>query len=330
MFTEEAVFFFYTETPLHAGSGSSVAYVDLPIQREKHTDYPIVQASGVKGAFRSWAGDRYQNDAALKNELINAFGPKAGDEHSGALSFTDAQVLLFPVRSFAGGFAWITCPLVINRLLRMLQTAGIKFATIKDTADPVTIPEFRKQEQEYEQEAYTADPCSLIVDPQAAEKRIILEDFAFTARTDHGRDVASLACWIGDYAIPADPTFDYIRKQLASRLAIISNEHFRDFVTLSTDVQTRISIGATGTVDQGPWNEELLLTDTLLYSLALGKTMQYKKDNQKYEAAKAIRYAKGIVEPGILQLGGDETLGRGIVRVRCLEKERTGKEGGHD
>lgn len=325
MFTEEAVFFFYTETPLHAGSGSSVAYVDLPIQREKHTEYPIVQASGVKGAFRSWAkGDYLQGDDDKKAELIKAFGPETkADEHSGALSFTDAQILLFPVRSFTGGFAWITCPLVLNRLRRMLKTAGIKFPTIKDTDAPINIPEPR----ECEQEAYTADPCSLIVDTQTAEKRVILEDFAFVAQTDHSRDIASLAYWIGKYAIPADPTFDYIREQLASCLVIISNEHFRDFTVLSTDVQTRISIGESGTVDQGPWNEELLLTDTLLYCLVLGKSMQYK-GGDKYAAADAIAYAKGIVDKtDVLQLGGDETLGRGLVRVRHLDKRELKEEG---
>ncbi|NOG48211.1 MAG: hypothetical protein HND48_01265 [Chloroflexi bacterium] len=40
--------FMYTESALHAGTGASVSAVDLPIQRETNTQYPMVQGSGVK------------------------------------------------------------------------------------------------------------------------------------------------------------------------------------------------------------------------------------------------------------------------------------------
>jgi CRISPR type III-B/RAMP module RAMP protein Cmr4 len=151
MFKEAGVLFLYTETPLHAGSGSSVAAVDLPIQRERHTQYPMIQGSGVKGAIRDLAEDRYGITAikreirCIKEKLQNSnpsekedlkkwmeelskeldqrmipielvFGPEDGDRHGGALSFTDARILLFPVRSLKGVFAWITCPDVLSRL----------------------------------------------------------------------------------------------------------------------------------------------------------------------------------------------------------------------
>lgn len=315
MFTEEAIFFFYTETPLHAGSGSSVAYVDLPIQREKHTEYPIVQASGVKGAFRSWAKGHYLQDNDNKAELIKAFGPEIkADEHSGALSFTDAQILLFPVRSFTGGFAWVTCPLVLNRLRRMLKTAGIEPQGMEMDVSPK------------DEEACVARDSVLIVNRGQEGMRLILEDFSFPADTEYSDSIAYFADWLAKHALPKDGAFDYIKHQLPKRLAILSDNRFRDFAALSTDVQTRISIGESGTVDQGPWNEELLLTDTLLYCLVLGKSMQYK-GGDKYAAAEAIAYAKGIVDKSdVLQLGGDETLGRGLVRVRHLDKREL-KEG---
>ena len=34
----------------------------------------------------------------------------------GALGFTDARLLLFPVKSVSGVFGWITCPAVLERL----------------------------------------------------------------------------------------------------------------------------------------------------------------------------------------------------------------------
>ena len=32
----------YAVTPCHAGSGASVGVVDLPIQRERHTNWPVI------------------------------------------------------------------------------------------------------------------------------------------------------------------------------------------------------------------------------------------------------------------------------------------------
>ena len=36
-------------TPIHAGSGSETGIVDLPIQRERHTAYPKIEGSSMKG-----------------------------------------------------------------------------------------------------------------------------------------------------------------------------------------------------------------------------------------------------------------------------------------
>ena len=44
--------FLYCLTSLHAGSGSSLGVVDLPIQRERHTSFPKIESSSLKGAFR--------------------------------------------------------------------------------------------------------------------------------------------------------------------------------------------------------------------------------------------------------------------------------------
>ena len=52
MFKNAKVMFIYTETSLHCGSGTSLGVIDLPIQREKYTDYPVCQASGIKGVVQ--------------------------------------------------------------------------------------------------------------------------------------------------------------------------------------------------------------------------------------------------------------------------------------
>jgi len=52
MFQISKPLFLICETPLHAGSGDSLGIVDLPIQREKHTSFPKIEASSLKGALR--------------------------------------------------------------------------------------------------------------------------------------------------------------------------------------------------------------------------------------------------------------------------------------
>ena len=121
-------FFMFTETPLHAGSGDDLGLVDLPIQRERHTGFPKVEASSLKGGIR----EAFENQRTIefdghslsgeekKLAMSLSFGPDDGDLHAGALGFTDARLLLFPVRSMRGVFAWVTCPEVIGRLQRDL------------------------------------------------------------------------------------------------------------------------------------------------------------------------------------------------------------------
>lgn len=124
------------ETPLHAGAGSGAGEIDLPVQREKHTGWPVVWASSVKGALREraerWAGKditkRAQVAAAFgkdgksedSEEEKGAFGKerKGVDEYASALATSEAALLLLPVRSLTTHFKWVTCDAAIKRLQR--------------------------------------------------------------------------------------------------------------------------------------------------------------------------------------------------------------------
>ena len=43
-------------TPLHVGSGRGIGFIDLPIMREKATEYPFVPGSAVKGVLADHHG----------------------------------------------------------------------------------------------------------------------------------------------------------------------------------------------------------------------------------------------------------------------------------
>jgi CRISPR-associated protein Cmr4 len=107
---------------------------------------------------------------------------------------------------------------------------------------------------------------------------------------------------------------------------ILPDDAFRDFVRHATEVTTRIRLTEQKTVDPGAlWTEEHLPTDTLLYAPAYASRLRMSEDKPQalageeagQEAAKVLAWVSD--ENHVrhrLQLGGNETIGRGLVRLR--------------
>ena len=129
---KKKIAFYHCHTPLHIGSGTTLDVIDLPIQREAHTDFPVMPSTAIKGVIRAEYGlnevgfgsDTFPEkpedcpnniDKNKCDEFFNLFG--YGDRE-GDIIFTDGKILLFPVKSVKGVFAWITCPLVLERFAR--------------------------------------------------------------------------------------------------------------------------------------------------------------------------------------------------------------------
>lgn len=97
MFKEAKALTILVETPLHAGSGSDLGIVDLPIQRERHTQHPKIEASSLKGCLReAFEGQQAQHFPDLNHDYTSwyinpVFGPENGDEHASALGVTDVE-----------------------------------------------------------------------------------------------------------------------------------------------------------------------------------------------------------------------------------------------
>ena len=319
MFKQAKPLFLIVETPLHAGSGSDLGIVDLPIQREKHTDYPKIEASGLKGSIRE-----IFEAQAEKKEIRLVFGPDQGDLHAGALGFTDARLLLFPVKSVKGVFAWVTCPAVLERFKHDLSICqqGINFVDIPDAN---RVP----------------SNSDLIV----KEGKIVLEEYTFSVTFDP--KCKEVAKWIAKNVLPSDASYDYWRKKMKKDIVVLSDDDFRDFVMLSTEVIARTKINSdTGTVQDGMlWYEEYLPTDSILYSLALTTPLFLKIDgNNNEEKEKDEKKKKGafyvgqganksqleaekvmnfftIGLPDIIQIGGNATVGKGIVKTKVYQHE---------
>jgi CRISPR-associated protein Cmr4 len=299
MFDRAAILFLYTETPLHAGSGTSLGIVDLPIQRERTTGYPMIQASGLKGCLRDVVSDDPQ-----KVEIV--FGPdtRRASDHAGALSVGDARILLFPVRSLMGVFAWVTSQNVLARFKREALMAGLSvdWNPIGPTDDGT---------------AFVADGSIL-----KANGKVVLEEFAFTAQKKDS--VQTIARWLKDNALPAEGEYAYWQDTLEKRLVILPENAFRDFVQLSTEVIARVRIDDTKkTVERGAlWTEEHLPSETLLYAtLFASKPRVQNPPSDLQDAAAVLNFVKNAVDGKRLQLGGDATVGRGIVKARVVEPQ---------
>lgn len=322
MFLRLQPFFIIAESPVHAGSGSELGVVDLPIQRERYTNFPKIEASGLKGcireAFRNSEKDITINSQKIKQtDKIDSnmtyidlvFGPEEGEAYAGAISFTDAKILLFPVKSLKGVFAWITCPMVLNRFIEDMKIAkAAKNLDLNLTNLENTIPE----------------QTTLLI-----SGKVILEEYAYEVKENN--ETSKIAERISQYVFPSDGTHDYWKNKLAKDLVILPDDDFMEFVSTSTDIITRTKIDIeTGTVQTGAlWTEEYLPQDTVLYSIAMASPLRVKDDNQKgmlkggnteKEAANVIEFLRQGI-PDVIQIGGNQTTGKGLIRIQLFNME---------
>jgi len=300
MFEEKNILFLYGETPLHAGTGRGLGAVDLPIQRDRSTGYPIIQASSVKGSLRAEAVDKI----TPTDDFLAIFGPDTGNasDFAGALSCGDARILLFPIRSLAGVFAWITSLDVLARFERVAELRG--------QATGWNLP------QNY---IFNSDECWINENTLLAGDSVVLEEFCFTKNTSMDTVVNNVASWLADHALPQTAEYEYWRVNLPKRLCILPENAFRDFVLYSTEIQTHVKLLAeTKTVDEkigGLWTSESLPADSLLYAPLLAT--KSRSPNSTLDGKDILTKITGLNVKRI-QFGGDETTGQGIVAINYL------------
>jgi len=298
MFEASGLLFIYVETPLHAGTGRGLGAVDLPIQRERTTGYPLVQASSLKGRLRAEATGRKVADIAA------IFGPEVqqAHEHAGALATGDARLLLFPVRSLAGVFAWTTSVDTLARFQRAAALAGHELSWTLPTAP-------------------APDSALVSGDDLVAGDHVVLEEFSFQPDRGQAQTLAALGQWLADNALPARPAqgadpYAYWRAALPRKLCVLPENDFRDFALYATEVQTHVRLDRdTKTVEQGGlWTTESLPPDTLLYAPLLASP---SRNGVQLTAHEILQRVAGMGAERT-QLGGDETTGQGIVALRFL------------
>jgi len=309
MFKQSGLITYYALTPVHVGAGSSVSYIDLPVQRERHTSFPMMAGSGIKGVFRALA-EREQETG--KVNII--FGPENGNEGSSCVAFTDAKILLYPVKSVRNVFAWITCPYVLKRFKEDLESASGKtnnFSTPEVSDDKIIL----------------ASNSSLIINNNPTNnnstnnnsnnnnsKKVGLEEFVFDV--DNSQIDPNLIYEIKKY-IPATET----TKNLSERLAIVSDNVFSDLVNYAVEVRTRIKIDQTTGTASGKalFVVEMVPSESIFYSLVFADDPKNSNNNLVKNVDEVINNIQKMIDNNkVIQVGGDETIGLGFVKVNFI------------
>lgn len=291
----------FTRTPLHVGAGNSVGVVDLPIQRERHTRIPIIPGSSLKGVFADLWPDDYEKDdkgnSVRKQNTTSAwlFGNESDEAASaGALLIGEARVLAFPVRSAKGMFAWITCPLVLNRFKR-------------ETKDEFDVPRVTGQKA-------LASSSLILPDKEKDENKLVLEEYDFTASVIKPDDKLVNAF---RSLLSNDPVWE----EIGEKLVVVSDELFKHFCEHACEVVTRIKIDPeTGTVASGAlFNQEQVPSETLFYTTIMAQAEKNKAGGNRSSQKALSKFQHRLEEEETLQIGGDETIGLGLCSFEIKE-----------
>lgn len=282
---------------LHVGTGQGVGVVDLPIARAKATNLPIVPGSAIKGVLRD---ELVAQTLIMADDIKTLFGPNnaTDDAHAGAIAFGDANLLLLPIRSFAGTVAYATCPFILRQYKR---DSG---ALTQDLA----IPNLAANDDHNASARVTPESLLRV----SNSDRIALEDLDIQA---HSNDSTQKWADVITEALYPQGTKDCEawREQIAHRFVILPDDVFSFLADTATEVRTRIRIDRkTRTVQQGAlWTEENLPADSVFWGV-LGVS-QSRKAEDKRSAQELANLLPD--EELLIQIGGKHTVGRGFCRL---------------
>lgn len=288
MYNDEEMVLIKALTPVHVGTGDGLASVDMPIQREKHSNIPKIEASSLKGSIKHRLYSKFKNTPNELRKLYTVFGPKEGNDYASLIGFTDAKLLFFPVRSEKDIYKLVTCPYILNRWIKEINLI------------------YKKDIQEIDSNINQGMCIS-----NSGEKEI-LEEYIFELDQD------KLSSSITEL-------FKNIDQLYTDKIVILNNSDFIDLVTMYTEIITRNKIDvSTGAAEQGGlFTEEYLPSETIMYFTVLGSPSFNIAVSETQN--NVLEYFNNNVDK-VFQVGGDATIGKGFMQKLNFQvpKEKVG------
>ena len=305
----EFLLYLYAESPVHTGAADSLDLLDLPVQREAATGYPVIWGQSLKGALRQAASD----DADWGRDLVESvFGSairergENGGTIRGLLAVGDAQLVAMPVPTLHSTFAWITSEIALGRLAR-------KYAVLRQDDIPA-VPEVAPDAGLAANETWT----------RSAAGGEVLGPYVLSLGAGPDPDLAGWAARLAaDAVLPGDPEdparagFTPFADKLRRDLVLAGSHIVPPLLRECTEQAVRVQLSTSSkTVENGPFYSEYLPAETILAaSLTL---RQPGGDDAAARHEKHRSALRTLLHGQLLQVGGDETLGKGLVWCRLL------------
>jgi CRISPR-associated protein Cmr4 len=267
--------YFYLLSPLHTGGTTQEGNL-LGIARESHTELPYVPSSSIRGRLRASVDDQ-----ALQYRLFGNEISAEGNLEQGSIWIGDGSILWLPVPSLSHGVIWVSSPLLLRRWAKL---NGVE----------AEIPDDYSTNLNGQQAVYLKDA---ILQPSE------LKDWntwkIFVPQVEQAKGI--------------------------ERVLVLPDKHCATLIQMALWRQVKVKLDEHKTVDGGFRYEEAIPPDTLMYfpwgitAQANGKGEKSKENfqdqtNDKGEKSRE-NFQELISNHEILQIGGQESLGRGFVQT---------------
>ncbi|MGH3085948.1 MAG: type III-B CRISPR module RAMP protein Cmr4 [Rubrobacteraceae bacterium] len=288
---KKALLTLYATAYLHPGAGSATDVIDLPIQREVHNGLPVIAASSLKGALRQKAGESLE-----RGEVEALFGPDTlnANKHAGAIALGEAKLLAIPIRSLKNVFQWASSPLVFGRLRRDLARMG------------ANLPQIPAPEE-----------GQAIAPPGSGAGALVLEELDFEAR--ESEELAGALREIKARLLPTGAG-EYLLDKFTRDFALVGDDELRHLCRVGTQVSARVELDE-NKKSNNLWHEETLPPETIFFAVALAQSSRDGTAMSEDEVMR--RFEEGVIQAsdGLVQIGGNETVGQGWCCARLSDGE---------
>ena len=299
--------YLYTESPLHAGAAGAEGSLDLPIQREATTGYPVVWGQSLKGALRAAGQDAGWDQGSVDRvfgKAVQHNGEPGVNPSAGLLTVGDAQLVALPVPTLRRTFAWATSSMALARLSR-------KYTHARFDVEQPGVPE-------------VASDRGLTLDADwTSSGQVLGPCLVPMSRPNRERDTERLQTWtdrIAEDGIGEASALSPFADKFRSDLLLVGDSVMGQLLRECTEHSVRVQLEPeTKTVTHGPFTSEYLPTETLLVAVLTLRAPQGEDAERAAELGAAHQeLLRELFEGSVLQIGGDETLGKGLVWPRLV------------
>jgi CRISPR-associated protein Cmr4 len=234
-------------------------------------------------------------------------GGAAGPPGEGWLAVNDARLVAFPVPTLENCFAWVSSPLLLAGLSRYTALAGMAGVP----AVPVVTPG----------SAVPADPG------RWGEGELCLGSY-LCPRAGTARDQQAVASWasgLACHALPNNPSFEYFREKFKSHFVLVDDDLLVELTEEFSELVPRVQLGHEPGDDKEPGNDKIV--QNLFYEEDLPSETLVVSFLASMRPGKDAAAAASKFDGHVVQVGGSETVGRGLTWAAAPRASKWGTDG---